>query len=250
MSNEATLLLLVGVLLPPQALSALGDLLEERVIETPYGPVGPLARRQPSSGASLWVEPYTGIATRTDPRATLWAARTLGVRRILNWDTGVALDPTLRRGRPLIVADYIDGTRRTPNTFGEPGSNEHLHPMAARPPFCPQMTAALFAALPGVAGGVYLGVDGPRRETPAEARMYRAWGADVIGTNLVPEVSLAHELGLCYAGLVTVADYGAEATALPQVGEVRAGLEITFQSLLAFLQHMAAAPGCATCSLE
>lgn len=249
MSSEADLLLLVGVLLPPQALGALGDLLEERIIETPYGLVGPVARRGSPSGPQLWVEPYSGMVTRPDPRATLWAARLLGVRRILNWDTGVALDPALRRGWPLIVTDYIDVTRRTPNTFWGPGSADRLKSLEVRPAFCPQMTAALFQALPDVSGGVYLGVDSPRRETPAEARMYRTWGAHVLGKNLVPEVCLAQELGLCYAGLVTIADYGAQATALPQVGEVRVGLETTFQMLQAFLQRMAAAPGC-SCSIE
>ena len=49
-----------------------------------------------------------------------------------------------------------------------------------------------------------LGLDGPRRETPAEARLYRQMGADVSGQNLVPEVALAHEMGICYAGLVTL----------------------------------------------
>ena len=47
--------------------------------------------------------------TRTpDPRATIFAARELGLTRILNWDTGVALNPVLHRGR----YDSNDGTEQ------------------------------------------------------------------------------------------------------------------------------------------
>ena len=85
-------------------------------------------------------------------------------------------------------------------------------------------------------GGVYLGVDGPRRETAAEARMYRIWGADVLGQNLVPEIALARELGLCFAGLVTIDEISAERPPPPTRREDHRGLEAVVQALSAFLQ--------------
>ena len=42
----------------------------------------------------------------------------------------------------------------------------------------------------------YITTNGPRLESKAEIRAYRAWGADVVGMTLNPEVNLIHELGI------------------------------------------------------
>ncbi|MCB0150142.1 MAG: hypothetical protein KDE01_21160, partial [Caldilineaceae bacterium] len=84
----ASLLILIAVLLPPSALDILGEVVDERTYLTPYGEAGPLALRKLSDDLAVWVQPYTGLPTRTDPRATIFAARQLGVQRILNWDMG------------------------------------------------------------------------------------------------------------------------------------------------------------------
>ena len=55
--------------------------------------------------------------------------------------------------------------------------------------------------------------------------MYRAWGVDVLGQNLIPEVILAQEVGLAYAGLVTVLERSADQIAGAPHGELREGLE-------------------------
>ncbi len=236
------LLLLVAVLLPPKALDILGQVQEEQVVETPFGRVGPLALRVDAAGHRTWVAPYSGLPTRTDPRATLVAAKRLGVQRVLNWDEGVAINPVLGRGQTLLVADYIDFTRHRPVTFFE---QEGVVGLEQVPPVCPQMYQALAGMLPGAVGGVYLGVDGPRRETAAEARMFRRWGADVVGQNLVPEISLAAELELCYAGLVTVTQLGADQPPPPPHGEVRHGLEQVLAALPEFLTYLEGPPRCA-----
>jgi len=54
-------------------------------------------------------------------------------------------------------------------------------------------------------GACYVCTEGPRFETPAEIRMFKQLGADLVGMTSVPEVVLARELGMCYAsiGMVT-----------------------------------------------
>lgn len=47
-----------------------------------------------------------------------------------------------------------------------------------------------------LAEGVYAWVSGPTFETPAEARLLRNAGADVVGMSTVPEVLAAREEGL------------------------------------------------------
>lgn len=241
----ANLLLLIAVLLPPKALDVLGPVVEERTVLTPYGESGPLALRVTPNGDGVWVQPYTGLPTRTDARATIYAARQLGVRRVLNWDTGVALNPVLQRGEPAIVEDYISWISHQADTFFD-----HATPEAdggtgsQRPAFCPQLTGHLRSLMPGVPEVVAVGADFLRRETRAEARMFRSWGADALSYNLVPEVALAREMGLCYAGLLTMAALGADRVAQPGSGEVRSTLHAVADLLPIFV---ALADGPITC---
>ena len=60
-----------------------------------------------------------------------------------------------------------------------------------------------------VAEGVYLGVLGPTFETPAEIRMFRAMGGDVIGMSTIPEVICAHHCGLKIAVVAVITNLGA-----------------------------------------
>ncbi len=86
--KNANLLILIAVLLPPKALDILGKVVDERTLQTPYGDFGPLALRRAPGQPAVWVGPYTGLPTRTDPRATLIAAGLLGLQRVLIWDEG------------------------------------------------------------------------------------------------------------------------------------------------------------------
>lgn len=57
--------------------------------------------------------------------------------------------------------------------------------------------------------GVYCSVLGPTYETPAEIRMIKAIGGDLVGMSTVPEVIAANHLGLKVAGVACITNYAA-----------------------------------------
>lgn len=60
-----------------------------------------------------------------------------------------------------------------------------------------------------IKSGVYCSVLGPTYETPAEIRMLKILGADMVGMSTVPEVIAANHLGLKVAGVACITNYAA-----------------------------------------
>jgi 5'-methylthioadenosine phosphorylase len=81
-------------------------------------------------------------------------------------------------------------------------------------PFCPDLSRVVLecARASGAEvheGGTYLAMEGPAFSTAAESKLYKAWGADVIGMTIVPEAHLAREAEICYASICAITDYDA-----------------------------------------
>jgi len=63
-----------------------------------------------------------------------------------------------------------------------------------------------------LAEGVYAAMHGPAYETPAEIRMAKVIGADVVGMSTVPEALAAAEVDLPVVGLSVVSNFAAGLT--------------------------------------
>lgn len=142
-------------------------------------------------------------------RANIFALKDLGIRAVVSWSETRAISHNYKIGEYVIVSDLIDETHARPNTFFE---NRGLGNVRQWPVFCPSLAQALNTVLTNeqcdfTPDGVYVCNEGPRRETPAEARKYASYGAELLGSTLAPEVFLAKELEMCYACLSYVASY-------------------------------------------
>jgi 5'-methylthioadenosine phosphorylase len=143
-------------------------------------------------------------------RANIWGLKLLGVKSILATAAVGSLNAGMKPGQFVFVDQFLDFTKSRPQTFVEKGV-VHLD---MTDPYCPELRK-LFAetaeklGLEHHTGGTYVCSEGPRFETPAEIRMYRHSGGDVVGMTSVPEVVLAREAGICYATIAMVTNFAA-----------------------------------------
>jgi 5'-methylthioadenosine phosphorylase len=142
-------------------------------------------------------------------RANIYALKSLGVEHIIATNSVGSFNEAIKPGDLLIPDQLIDRTRNRTNTFFTEGIVGHI-PFAD--PFCPVLSQTLHEVgrETGASvhlGGTYVVMEGPAFSTRAESRLYRSWGADVIGMTALPEAKLAREAEICYAVIACVTDY-------------------------------------------
>lgn len=138
--------------------------------------------------------------------------RALGVRGLVITNAAGGINLTLERGGLMLISDHINlmGTNPLvgPNdeTLGPrfPDMSEAY----CRPFRDTARTVAADLAIP-LAEGVYAALLGPSYETPAEIRMLRTLGADVVGMSTVPEVIVANHMSMKVLGLSCVTNMAA-----------------------------------------
>ena len=186
-----------------------GEELETMVINTPYGE-SPQITRFVMEGVELLFMPrhhedHDNPPHRINYRANLCALQQLGVKRILATNAVRSLDTELKPGTFLAPDDFLDFTHHRPVTFYDQRTGH----VDVTQPYCPHLRKVLLNSGEVVDGGVYVCVEGPRFETPAEIRMFRQLGGTVVGMTGLPEVVLARELSMCYATVCMISNYAA-----------------------------------------
>jgi 5'-methylthioadenosine phosphorylase len=181
---------------------------------TPFGAPSDLISVGEFKGVKVAFLPRHGKRHTIPPhlinyRANVLAMRDLGVKRILAPSAVGSLKEEIKPGDLVIPDQFIDFTKGRSNTFYDGAVVGHF---SLADPFCPELRklsveTAKELNIPFHGSATYVCVEGPRFSTRAESRLFRAWGAEIIGMTLVPEVSLARELGICYTTLATVTDY-------------------------------------------
>ena len=186
---------------------------EWRRVETPWGEPSDAVFDGERAGRRFLFLPRHGRGHRIAPgeinaRANVDALKRLGATDVV----AVSAVGSLREGRApghfSVVDQIIDRTRRRESFFGT-GCVAHV---SFADPTCPRLSALVHAAAARAGavvhdGGCYLAMEGPAFSTRAESRLYRAWGADVIGMTAMPEARLCREAELPYALLALATDY-------------------------------------------
>lgn len=140
-------------------------------------------------------------------RANIDALKRLGCTDIVSVSAVGSLREDYAPGDFVLVDQYIDRTFAREKSFFGPGCVAHV---GLAHPTCPRLSDACAQAAEGVRvhrGATYLAMEGPQFSTLAESRLYRQWGADIIGMTGMPEAKLAREAELCYACVAMVTDY-------------------------------------------
>jgi 5'-methylthioadenosine phosphorylase len=144
------------------------------------------------------------------------ALRAVGVTDVLATNAVGSVRGELAPFSMLVPHDFIDFTRGRPLSFwdGHPESPGGVVHTNFAPPYSDELRLCLLGSAEELGlqvedGGVYLCAEGPRFESPAEIRMFRAWGADVVGMTGLPEAVFAKEAGLRYAALCLITNLGA-----------------------------------------
>jgi purine-nucleoside phosphorylase len=138
------------------------------------------------------------------------AAVLAGCRAVLLTHASGGLRPDLEVGQAVLISDHLNLTGASPLT-GPPAPAE-LAParfVDLTDAWSSRLRALAKAADATLVEGVYAGVAGPQYETPAEIRMLRTMGADLVGMSTVAEAIAARHLGAEVLGLSLVTNLAA-----------------------------------------
>lgn len=223
----------------------------ELTVTTPFGAPSDVIVEAELSGTRVLFLARHGrghrlAAHEVNYRANVFALKQLGATHLLSASAVGSLQQHIRPGDVVVVNQYIDQTRRRAASFFE-GRGVVVHVSLADPVDADLHAGVCQAAERAGArvhgAGTYVCIEGPQFSTRAESRLFKGFGADVIGMTNMPEARLAREAELAYASLCLVTDYDAwhHSEAPVQVSavleQVRANAELASRTLIELLER-------------
>jgi len=135
----------------------------------------------------------------------------LGVENLIVTNASGGINKDFNIGDLMIIKDHI-------NFFPEnPLHGENIKKLGPRFPDMSESYSPELIKLAqkvsrdlniNLSEGVYLGLQGPNLETPAEYNMFRIWGADTVGMSTIPEVIVARHMGMNCFGVSVISNLG------------------------------------------
>ncbi len=137
-------------------------------------------------------------------QANLKALKDIGVKEVISVNSTGSLKKKLKPGTIVVPDDYIM-LPGTPTTLHDKAI--HITPRLSFEVRQKWLHAAHDCAIKVVDGGAYWQTTGPRLETKAEIKMMSRFAA-LVGMTMASEAAISQELGLSYAALCSVDNYG------------------------------------------
>ncbi len=152
------------------------------------------------------IHPYEGhdLSRVVHPVRTACAA---GATVVVLTNAAGGLRPEYRVGQPVLISDHLNLTARSPLVGAQ-----FVDLVDA---YSPRLRALARTVDPSLAEGVYAALPGPHYETPAEIRMLRTLGADLVGMSTVHETIAARAAGAEVLGVSLVTNLAAGMTGEP-----------------------------------
>ena len=151
------------------------------------------------------------------PHAVVHGVRTAiaaGCRTVVLTNAAGGINPGYGVGQPVLVSDHINLTGRSPLAGALPETVPTRFTDLSET-YSRRLRDLAKQLDPTLAEGVYAGLPGPHYETPAEIRMLRTAGADLVGMSTVLEAIAARHLGAEVLGISLVSNPAAGLSAEP-----------------------------------
>ncbi len=183
-------------------------------LDTPFGKPSDVITIGKLEGVNVAFLPRHGRGhfispTELNSRANIYALKSIGVEQVIAVCSCGSFKEELAPGSLVIPDQLIDRTRNRVNTFFTDGIVAHI---SFAHPFCRDLSSLLYKSAREANAivhqkGTYICMEGPAFSTRAESKLYKTWGADVIGMTALPEAKLAREAEMCYSVIACVTDY-------------------------------------------
>ena len=142
---------------------------------------------------------------KIDYKENISALKKVGVKQIIATNSVGSMNPEMPPGSFVLPNDFLDFTGNRDKTF----YNDKVVHVDVTEPYCNRLNNVIASCGDVINGGTYVATEGPRFETPAEIKMFKILGGDVVGMTGVPEVVLAREKEMCYSSICIVSNYAA-----------------------------------------
>lgn len=145
---------------------------------------------------------YEG-ASPTEVTHAVSAAAGAGCKVVVLTNAAGGINPRLAVGAPCLISDHLNLTGTSP-LIGPNDDRVGPRFLDLSEVYDRGLRALARSVDPKLEEGVYAGLVGPTYETPAEVRMLRTMGADLVGMSTVLEAIAARYLGLRVLGISVV----------------------------------------------
>lgn len=222
------------------------DVVTKHFVDTPFGQTsGPIVELE-ISGHRFYFLARHGSGHKVAPseinyRANIYALKSIGIDTVVSVSAVGSLKENYAPTHFVLPDQFIDWTKGLrARSFFEEGAVGHV---SVADPVHLELQSRISDTLKKTEikfhlGGTYLCIEGPQFSTRAESRLYRSFGADVIGMTNVPEAYLAKEAGMAYGAVSMVTDFDAWKEEHCTLEEIMKVMEKNYRSAQTLIQNL------------